>query len=213
MRPSDWFLALSTLALTMVVVARAQTPAPANRAPGLTLPDGTGRELVQRTCSECHALERILGTRENRDGWVQIVNDMASRGAIATDEEFDQIVAYLVEHFGRPARPARPNLQGIWTLVGTGASRLGPQFTIAQSDTAITVTAGARTMMYTLTGTDGDTAKWDGAKLVLTSRLPVNGKPAESTSTWSVDPSGNLIIEEMTPDGLPAKATYKRDAK
>ena len=196
----------------MVVALRAQNPAPtpASSAGGL-LPEGTGRELVQRTCSECHALERILGTRENLDGWVRIVNDMASRGAIATDEEFDQIVAYLVEHFGRPARPVRPNFAGIWMMV---EPRAGSSLTVAQSETELRVTKPDGVAVYKLDGTPGDgTGRWEGgAKLVITSTAVVNGKPVEQVTFWSLDTSGNLVIEGAATSGS-VKTIYKREPK
>jgi competence protein ComEA len=36
----------------------------------------------------------------DEDGWTGIVNDMVSRGAQGTDDEFDRVVKYLTAHFG-----------------------------------------------------------------------------------------------------------------
>ena len=53
------------------------------------------------------------------------------------------------------------------------------------------------------------TAKWDGAKLVITTtRQGQDGATQETTQTWSLD-GGNLKIERQTPNG-PVATTYKK---
>lgn len=64
-----------------------------------TLPPGEGRELVIRVCSECHSPESASAEALDEKGWKDLVDDMAAKGANATDEEFDQIVKYLVKSF------------------------------------------------------------------------------------------------------------------
>ena len=59
------------------------------------LPDGPGKETMQRICSSCHGPEIVLGKRLTRDGWSQIVMNMIQRGAQGTDDEFADIVDYL----------------------------------------------------------------------------------------------------------------------
>ena len=59
------------------------------------LPDGPGKETMQRICSNCHGPEIVLGKRLTRDGWSQIVMNMIQRGAQGTDDEFADIVDYL----------------------------------------------------------------------------------------------------------------------
>jgi len=65
------------------------------------LPDGEGKALVERVCAKCHDLEATARSRNTRERWTEIVDDMASRGAEATDAEFDQIVEYLARNFGK----------------------------------------------------------------------------------------------------------------
>lgn len=92
-------LALGALLLS------AQTPPPpaavtdngGAASPGL--PAGTAHDLTVRVCSACHAPEIVTQQRLSRDGWHELVNTMASRGAQATDEELEQITDYLAAHY------------------------------------------------------------------------------------------------------------------
>ena len=69
------------------------------------LPDGKGRELVQRVCNSCHSVDLITTHRQTRDEWTGTVQRMAQHGASATDEQFQQIVDYLTDRFGRSPDP------------------------------------------------------------------------------------------------------------
>jgi cytochrome c5 len=73
------------------------------------LPDGPGKELVSKLCDGCHDLMFTVSTRETREGWTRIVNDMRSKGADGADKDFDAVIAYLAANFGKPepAVPAR----------------------------------------------------------------------------------------------------------
>src|SRR5437660_299395 len=81
---------------------------PALAQPPTTLPDGEGKALVQKTCSKCHGVVGIVRARNSKEAWAEIVDDMMSRGADATDEEVEQIVNYLAKNFGRDKPPAPP---------------------------------------------------------------------------------------------------------
>jgi competence protein ComEA len=59
------------------------------------LPDGPGKETMQRICGGCHGAEIVLGKRLSRDGWSEIVANMIQRGAQGSDDEFADIVDYL----------------------------------------------------------------------------------------------------------------------
>jgi mono/diheme cytochrome c family protein len=71
--------------------------APAVLAP---LPSGTGKELVEARCVTCHDLLRIVASRRQKTEWDAIVANMINRGATATPEERQTIVAYLATQFG-----------------------------------------------------------------------------------------------------------------
>ena len=64
------------------------------------LPPGEGKDLVQKVCTSCHGIESVTDTRRTRADWENVVNNMASNGASATDAEFDQIITYLAKNYG-----------------------------------------------------------------------------------------------------------------
>jgi cytochrome c5 len=63
------------------------------------LPKGNGREVMIRVCSTCHEPELAAGQQNDKAGWKDLVDQMASRGADATEPEFAQIVDYLAASF------------------------------------------------------------------------------------------------------------------
>ena len=66
------------------------------------LPDGPGKELLPKLCGGCHDLMFTVSTRETEEGWTRIVNDMRSKGADGTEEEFAKVIAYLTAKMGKP---------------------------------------------------------------------------------------------------------------
>ncbi len=102
---------LAAAALLVAVVAgkaalHADTPrAPRAVASGHVpqqLPEGPGKELLSKLCAGCHDLMFTVSTRETEEGWTRIVNDMRSKGADGTEEEFAKVIAYLTAHMGKP---------------------------------------------------------------------------------------------------------------
>jgi cytochrome c5 len=71
------------------------------------LPLGPARAVVLRSCTSCHGVDRITGTRKSEAGWQASVKDMVRLGAKLGAGETGVLVAYLVSHFGaQTARPA-----------------------------------------------------------------------------------------------------------
>jgi mono/diheme cytochrome c family protein len=100
------FTALATLlALTANLAA-----APGRQAGGAddhpSLPPGDGRELMIRVCSQCHQPEMVADQQFDEAGWKAVVDEMASKGAMATEAEFEQIVKYLAAAFPPPKQAA-----------------------------------------------------------------------------------------------------------
>jgi cytochrome c5 len=73
------------------------------------LPDGAGKELVMKVCTVCHELTRITSKQKTKDEWNNTVDQMAARGARASDEEFEAIVNYLAKYFGKDKPPEKNN--------------------------------------------------------------------------------------------------------
>lgn len=90
--------------LSFVTPALAQAPAAATGSN--PLPEGAGRDTMIRVCSTCHAPELAATERHDAKGWTEVVQLMATRGAMASDAEFNEIVGYLARAF--PASPVQP---------------------------------------------------------------------------------------------------------
>lgn len=83
--------------LTTALAATAQDGGTQDTHP--KLPAGEGRDLMIRVCSQCHAPEQAADQQLDKAGWKDLVDQMASKGADATDAEFEQIVQYLAIAF------------------------------------------------------------------------------------------------------------------
>jgi hypothetical protein len=65
------------------------------------LPDGPGKEVLSKLCAGCHDLMFTVSTRETEEGWTRIVNDMRSKGADGSEEDFAKVIAYLTAYMGK----------------------------------------------------------------------------------------------------------------
>ena len=64
-----------------------------------SLPEGQGRDVMVKVCSQCHSPEIAAQQKLDAQGWKDLVNQMANNGANATDAEFDTISKYLATAF------------------------------------------------------------------------------------------------------------------
>ena len=90
-------LLVAAFVLTTALAATAQNGGGQDSHP--KLPAGEGRDLMIRVCSQCHAPEQAADQQLDKAGWKDLVDQMASKGAEATDAEFEQIVQYLAIAF------------------------------------------------------------------------------------------------------------------
>ncbi len=130
----------------------------------------------------------------------------------------------------------KPNFSGKWTPEqaagappaggGGGRGMGGGPMTVTQNDKTLTVerTMGENTVktVYNLDGTESknemsrggqtmtstSTAKWDGSKLVITTKSEGQNGPMESTQTWSLA-GDKLQIERQGRQG-PVTTTYTK---
>lgn len=74
-------------------------------APGLFaktgLPEGKGKNLVERICLSCHEPEKVTKPKLTKAEWKRVVHNMAALGAVGTAQEFETVVDYLSTHFGK----------------------------------------------------------------------------------------------------------------
>jgi mono/diheme cytochrome c family protein len=52
-----------------------------------------------RVCSQCHSPDQAADQQLDSAGWKTLVDQMAAKGAMATDAELDEIVQYLARAF------------------------------------------------------------------------------------------------------------------
>lgn len=64
------------------------------------LPDGPGKDTVEKTCTACHDLGPLTSMTGTADIWQSVVDDMKSRGADASEADFRVIVQYLSKYYG-----------------------------------------------------------------------------------------------------------------
>jgi hypothetical protein len=63
------------------------------------LPDGKGKASVEKVCNSCHRAEAVIGNRNTRKGWTELVDEMISHGARMTPRERREIIDYLARNF------------------------------------------------------------------------------------------------------------------
>ena len=96
------------------LVLQAQAQKPDNDDP---LPDGKGKDVTQRVCSGCHAVNVFSKQRHTPEKWASIVDTMVSRGMDASDADLDTINTYLSTNLAAPKEappapsPAPPSKQ------------------------------------------------------------------------------------------------------
>jgi hypothetical protein len=91
-------VALPAAALLMTLV-------PASVRAADDIPEGPGKETVIKVCTACHGIIEFTSQKHTKTEWDEVVDNMAQRGARASDAEFDTIVAYLAKNFGKDAPP------------------------------------------------------------------------------------------------------------
>jgi len=63
------------------------------------LPEGPGKETLIKTCSKCHSPANVVANGQTREGWEETTLKMVGLGAAGSDEDFTEIVDYLVKNF------------------------------------------------------------------------------------------------------------------
>jgi virginiamycin B lyase len=106
-----------------------------------SLPEGNGKEIVQRTCGLCHGLGQVVSSGYTRQGWANVVAMMVNAGAKLSPPQVDTVVDYLAKNFPEKTAPVAVIVPGDvhvtireW-LVPTPGSR--PHDPLATSDGSI----------------------------------------------------------------------------
>ncbi|MDE1915162.1 MAG: cytochrome c [Sphingomonadales bacterium] len=77
----------------------AQSPPPASAK----LIAAPGVETLRRHCTLCHGAGMITARHMSARRWGALVDQMISRGAKVSDEDYKVIIAYLTQNYG-PSR-------------------------------------------------------------------------------------------------------------
>ena len=101
--------ALACVLAATIVASASQSSAPPAAAPpqppgsAAAAPPADDKNLptFTRVCSTCHDAQRILSNRRTKDQWGEVIDKMVERGAQGTDDDFAEIMDYLIEHYGR----------------------------------------------------------------------------------------------------------------
>jgi hypothetical protein len=148
---------------------------------------------------------------------------------------FGVLIAFVV--VGLAFAQGKPNFSGKWTPEqaaagaeqGRGRGMGGGPMTVTQNDKTLTVERttqqGTSKTVYNLDGTESknemsrggqtmvqtSTAKWDGAKLVISTKFEGPNGPMEQVQTWSLGADGKLQIERPgRGGGAPTTTTYTK---
>ena len=100
MRATIFAAAITLAAVTGNAILHAEKT-PALFAVAQDLPDGEGKKELTKLCSGCHDLTFTISTRDTEEGWTAVVNDMRSKGADGSEEDFAKIIAYLTKNMGK----------------------------------------------------------------------------------------------------------------
>lgn len=65
-----------------------------------SMPDGPGKYVLTKMCSDCHGPENIRALRLDKNGWADKVSEMIDRGAEGTDADIEAVTEYLATNFG-----------------------------------------------------------------------------------------------------------------
>jgi competence ComEA-like helix-hairpin-helix protein len=99
-------LSLSALVSALLLFAAASyslvsAQNPPAKQDDAALPDGPGKEVLKKSCMQCHSASVIITKPGHTDDdWAEILNKMIGRGAVLSDEDGDTLLDYLSTNFG-----------------------------------------------------------------------------------------------------------------
>jgi competence ComEA-like helix-hairpin-helix protein len=57
-------------------------------------------ETTYKICAECHPVDDIIVARRTTRDWQNVIQSMATKGAVATRDQFAMIAKYLTRYYG-----------------------------------------------------------------------------------------------------------------
>jgi virginiamycin B lyase len=104
---------ISTFTSAALLCAASSAQAQEQPRQQVQLPEGSGREVVQVLCSQCHSLTMVTNSGGyTREGWKHVFSSMVA----LRPGRADTVAAYLAQHFPVKPRPAAVLLAGTKTI-------------------------------------------------------------------------------------------------
>jgi len=97
---ADLYAAIGRPVRDMQDIMAAQVAATPGPRGGGTASLPAGRQILERSCTNCHNLNRVEAKKLDETDWRAIVARMQDRGAAVSDDDADTLVEYLVKTFG-----------------------------------------------------------------------------------------------------------------
>lgn len=72
-------------------------------AQSLELPDGPGKAFVSENCTGCHGADLLTTQRRSSAEWEEVVNRMVANGDELTEDQYNEVLAYLGTYLGKTA--------------------------------------------------------------------------------------------------------------
>lgn len=89
----------SSVSALAPAMQQAKPAASAAQSESQEFPDGPGKAVFLRTCSQCHSPTNVLANGQDRQGWEDTITKMVGMGATGSDEDFTAILDYLTKNF------------------------------------------------------------------------------------------------------------------
>jgi competence protein ComEA len=94
-------LAAMLLGVTVLQVGVMQGAPQKAAAEQPSAEDIAGLQVLDQLCSQCHDRSRVTGELRSADDWSMVIDQMIEIGATGTDEQFDQVLQYLLRHYSK----------------------------------------------------------------------------------------------------------------
>ena len=76
--------------------AKTDTISPASGEESTAL---DGQAILERSCTACHSLDRVVNKKASADDWSSTVTRMVNKGAVLTSDEQAALIQYLAENY------------------------------------------------------------------------------------------------------------------
>jgi mono/diheme cytochrome c family protein len=93
--------ALSPLAAFVLLANLPAVSSLPLRAADDPFPEGPGKEILMKACTQCHTADPIATLHRTRDEWKDTVDAMKGYGADLNDDDTGVLLDYLAKNFGK----------------------------------------------------------------------------------------------------------------